>query len=101
MEPGFIGKLVFANVHQKAVNDERIDLYFSFNGQEHQLITRKKCNIFQPQLVYHRLETCPFCDANHLYCPLLTEHKKDLFSKLIETPNIRLDWLYIPHEETS
>ena len=101
MESGFIEKLAFANVHQTVVNDERIDLYFSFNGQEHQLITRKKSNIFQPQFVYHHLETCPFCDANQSYCPLLTEHKKELFHKLIEHPTIRLEWLYLPHKEIS
>lgn len=45
----------------------------------------------------HEYGKCKYCKFRSELCVELKEYKKELFHRLIEFPNIRLEWLYINH----
>jgi hypothetical protein len=63
--------------------------------------------LYTPQSILHyELNTennkCPFCDKGiHLLnsnrCNILSQYNVEIFHRLIESKEIRMDWLYVPH----
>ena len=97
-----IHDLDIRNVTQKDWFDTGIDIDFELNGCVYQLHIRKdEKGVFQPFTVYHIKKTggCLYCDGSGGGCRGLKMHKNELFLRLIEFPNIRLEWLYISHAE--
>lgn len=77
--------------------------YISFKADNRQsyrmvLIKDKNWGLFEPVRVYHRSDLhCHFCDrkAKHENCAYFAQHLDALFQRLIQFPNIRLEWLFI------
>lgn len=90
------------NVYQ--VKDHNIiRIYFSMNEMNYSLsVLDSRDAGYHPWHVWHESnKSCPFCQVKEeeSRCIPLEEHKQQLFQQLIALPNLRLEWLYIPHKE--
>ena len=80
-----------------------IRIYFSMNEMNYSLsVLDSRDAGYHPWNVWHESnQPCPFCQESNeeSTCLPLKEHKQQLFHQLIALPNLRLEWLFIPHEE--
>lgn len=101
-----ITNMHITNVFQRIPLPQRefIDIYFELQGHPYCLRTDEELGLYKPVAIYHEFEDeCVFCgkSTNGSLCLTLIKqpHLNDLFQRLIQIPSIRLEWLFIPHEE--
>lgn len=98
-----IEKMNITNVHERKVTERRLDIYFTIENREYQLIVIKHLpsNKFEADSIYHNDDddegACSFCRNEKAYCSTLNTYRDFIFKRLIEHPSIRLKWLYLPH----
>ena len=103
MEQTLIEALDIRNVFQIKKNDGRIDIYFTAEGFTYSLLMKKMEEKYEAWVVWHEnRHECPVCNVlanldTTMSCRMLHKHRQALFHRLIEFPNIRLEWLYLPH----
>ena len=88
------------NIKQRRINEENMVLTFSMNGLPYTLTIKKREGLFVPLALFHEFdEICPNCLKLGTIKHCWYKDKKKLFYYLIKQPSIRLEWLYIPHEQ--
>ena len=96
-----IEKLTIRDVHQTAVSSDRIDVYFTIATHTYMLaVVEKEKGMYVPRMVFHETTgPCPFCQKEWKSsdCSTLNEQIETLFHRLVEYPNIRLEWLFLNH----
>ena len=102
MKKETVNQLAFQDVYQKNIRDDRIEIHFNLNKSSYYIVIDRKEDQFEPWGVFHNKEkterVCTHCDntSKHL-CMTLDDHVETIFYRLIELPNIRLEWLFIPY----
>ena len=106
MKSEFVDNLDISDVHQQEFRDSlvwKIDIFFTMKDQRFSLVLLDDDDErLKPWAVYHKTDQfCPFCQKKELnkICLPLEKHVSAFFRQLIEFPNIRLEWLYLPYEE--
>jgi hypothetical protein len=80
--------------------ERNINIWFVIDDRKFVLNTYKKRNgLYYPMAVFHAENTpCPFCHAKAGTCEELGEtYINELFHFLINTTELRIKWIYIPH----
>ena len=102
MKVSSIEQLEFHNVHMsKSKNEAVICIHFKLDWQEFFVRIVREDHVYVPHEVLHEeKQRCVVCDDGHnsYVCSFLNKSKNNVFQKLIEFPNIRLEWLFIPYE---
>lgn len=92
--------LDFMHVWQVKKNERRINIFFKVDHRLYLMEVSKAKGMFFPMTVLHEttIGNCPFCLEKAMYaCPFLVQHQYELFLQLIESPKLRLEWLFLPH----
>jgi len=94
-----IEDLHFTDVSQKKLDDISLAIYFKIDDFRYRLFMVKRNGLFKPGGIQHldADKECPLCKIKVDACNYLFLKRRELFLRLIEFPNIRLEWLYIPH----
>lgn len=102
MSNSWLENVHITNVQQRRINEENMVLTFSMNGLPYTLTIKKREGLFVPLALFHEFdEICPNClkIGTIKHCFAWLEEKEKLFHYLIKQPSIRLEWVYIPHEQ--
>lgn len=77
-------------------------VYFRLNHKKYSIVVWQDAEgLFRPWNVYHESnKRCPFCDTKDKKgtCWTLKKQVSPLFRRVVESPSVRLEWLYIPHD---
>lgn len=100
MTPEWIKQLNITDVSQ-VINKEHVVLLFKIEGFEFIVkVPKEEDGLFYPDEIMHgEMKICPLCKKDTIWCDSLNQSLYDFFKYLIESPSIRLEWLYIPHEK--
>ena len=86
-------------VEEKVFSDK--SMWISFNLKKFRMVLNLhhiQDNQYKIRDVVHYFQhndPCPFCQKAFIpKCLVLNKHREILFQRLIETPSIRLEWLY-------
>lgn len=93
-------RLDIQSVSQTKLDEWDIRIHFTADGLSYRLIVSKdrQDKYFTPQRVEHEIKHCPLCNnRNKYHCDGFSRHIDDLFQRLIQYPNIRLEWVFLPH----
>ena len=103
MNSSFIDSVVIENVFYENHASFEIDIYFRANGQRFYLFLMKPDSVYRPRGIAHDTdECCVFCQKDqrkNSNCEVLQPYLNNLYHRLVEHPSIRLEWLYISHDE--
>mgnify|MGYP001107122063 CR=1 FL=1 len=89
-------------VTQRKIDNEMIELSFTIDNFPFLIWVEKKTDVFSPtSLIHFSGNCCPLCGVKDYIsiCYAFEKRLPELFHHLIGLPNIRLEWLYIPHED--
>ena len=103
MTPEWIIQLDITDVSQ-IINKEHVIILFKIEGFEFVVkVPKEEDGLFHPDEIMHVQVDgiCPLCKEDTIWCDSLNQSLYDFFNYLIESPSIRLEWLYIPHENRS
>lgn len=87
-------------IKHKRITEKHIELTFCINGLPYSLSIEEEEDFFVPWALFHEFnEMCPICRRAGKTMNCRYGDIKKLFYYLIKQPSIRLEWLYLPHEE--
>ena len=97
-----INHLHIHDVYQDTSDEKYIDIFFHIDNRLYCMRVMKFEDGYQPRMVFHRFDfgVCLICrEERRVICEVLDRHVNDLFNRLIQFPNVRLEWLYISYKE--
>lgn len=95
--------LSITNIQEKEKPNKDIKILFAVQNHSFDLLIRELDGLYIPMGICHAKQTqyCSFCDGNSnkiWHCNALSPHLNTLFLRLIESNQLRLNWLYREYE---
>jgi hypothetical protein len=100
MIPGFVDELNI-KIMKQIMATNYIIIAFEIGEKNFGMWIKKIGDKFYPDNITHfpgANEKCKLCGKNVASCSVLNTHLDELFYYLIKSCELRLQWLYIPHE---